>query len=103
MEEIDPKAGWREQAIKAKLNNRKERLNEIISKKRLYPVQKQNQSAQQEHKISEGEKKKEEKKQEKVLEMQISTPHQKKLPKNKMLLLWQVGPHKIKLLLHENR
>ena len=28
---------------------------QIISKKRLYPVQKQNQSAQQEHKISEGE------------------------------------------------
>ena len=55
MEEIDPKAGWREQTIKTKLDNRKERLKEIISKKRLYPVQKQNQSAQQEHKISEGE------------------------------------------------
>ena len=34
---------------------RKKRLEEIISKKRLYPVQKQNQNAQQEHKILEGE------------------------------------------------
>ena len=40
MEEIDPKAGWREQTIKTKLDNRKKRLKEIISKKRLYPVQK---------------------------------------------------------------
>ena len=37
------------------MDNRKERSKEIISKKRLYPVQKQNQNAQQEHKISEGE------------------------------------------------
>ena len=55
MEEIGPKAGWGEQTIKTKLGIRKERLKEIISKKRLYPVQKQKQSAQQEHKISEGE------------------------------------------------
>ena len=39
------------------MDNRKERLKEIISKKRVYPVQrqKQNQSAHQEHNILEGE------------------------------------------------
>jgi len=37
------------------MDNRKEKLKEIISKKRLYPVQKQNQSAHQGHKILEVE------------------------------------------------
>ena len=44
MEEMDPKVGWREQIIKTKIDNRKEILKEIISKKRLSSIQKQNQS-----------------------------------------------------------
>ncbi len=36
------------------MDNRKERLKEIISKKRLYSAQKQNQNAQQDHKILES-------------------------------------------------
>ena len=37
------------------MDNRKDRLKLIISKKRIYPVQTHNQSAHQEHKILEGE------------------------------------------------
>ena len=36
------------------MDNRKERLKEIISKKRLYSAQKQNQNAHQDHKILES-------------------------------------------------
>ena len=55
MEEMDPNTGWREQTIKIKMDNRKDRLKLIISKKRIYPVQIHNQSTHQEHKILEGE------------------------------------------------
>ena len=52
---MDSNTGWREQTIKIKMDNRKDRLKLIISKKRIYPVQTHNQSAHQEHKILEGE------------------------------------------------